>query len=456
MQKFLLFCFIALGTICGGCGSDSHSNNNDTADTGSGSTSTAITVKGSVTGNAYYADSSVMSKFLNTLIPETYATPINVPDKIVVFFDRGREQKAFDIDDEGGFEIDTSLFDEDDLVFLVVNSAFRKVFGHLNLNTHSDATLDFVDKSKLEHDLDLGEVDTENYCSSSVGIDSTTAFSSEALDELEKIAISDNALVLYQNIYRNPDYMAEIHALYNMPSIESAKEAFTEINEFSTSNLIGLRPVVATELSNFDDVDKDKIELYPPSVVRYTTARDGKFNTTADITRPVPATYKSADRNFYEFAFVDKFPIAGDWLLKFKEDTTTLGEFNFSAAYPYDQYGKSLVPVPQIKVNMDEDDKISSIDIKWSVFNGDTYEPISNAFMNSIATQENDDAEGGKFIAPLRISDGETIATFLCSTWNGTYVTSDNSSVTLPDEGSGRRINMSYYIGQASYQFMYQ
>lgn len=416
-----------------------------------GNTSAAPKISGSITGNGYVAFNK-MDIIINFLVADAYARDLSVdPDKIIVMYDGGSAQKSFTINSDGSFDIDTSLFDKNDLVIFVVNSTTKKVFGHLNLRSSADANLDYIDQSKLIDDLELGSVDTTNNCSSSTTLANTTAFSSQDLSKMEKIAISDNALILYQNIFVNPNYFAEIQALYNMDALDNIQGTFSNIVNFDTSNSIGLRPTIQTNLSAFDSVAYQGIYMYPPADVNYTTARDGVFDQLATTTSPVPATHKGTNNgNFYEFGFVETFP-EGEWLLKVDGSNEIKGKFSYGAAYPYNENGKSIIPVPQIRLNMDPSDtsKIKSVDVKWYIFNGAQYEEVNEEFMTSIATKWNS-SDG--FIAPLRNS-GQTLGEFKSATWIGNYTMSGDSSIGFT---SGNQINMSYNIGQVSYQFLFR
>lgn len=112
-------------------------------------------ITGSITGNGY-AKLDLFQKFMNGIITPAYAQDLNSPDKIVVMYDGAKAQKEFTINTDGSFEIDTGLLTKNDLVILVVRSSDKKVFGHLNLGTSSNNSLDYFDKSKLTDDLALG------------------------------------------------------------------------------------------------------------------------------------------------------------------------------------------------------------------------------------------------------------------------------------------------------------
>lgn len=417
-------------------------------------------ITGSITGNGY-AKLDLFQKFMNGIITPAYAQDLNSPDKIVVMYDGAKAQKEFTINTDGSFEIDTSLLTKNDLVILVVRSSDKKVFGHLNLGTSSNNSLDYFDKSKLTDDLALGSIDTENNCTSDTTLSSTTSFSSDDLAKMEKIAISDNAMILYQNKYKSPNYDLGIHALYNMESVNDIKGAYSNINDFNTSNLIGLRPTLRTQLDGYDNIDETELGIYPPSNVNFTTARDGNFNQVANATTALSSNYSQNrengnDDNWYEFGFCETFP-NGDWKLKLNGSDEVKAKFGLNGAYPYDTNGKSIVPVAQIKLNMDESDntKLKSIDVKWMVFNGSQYEQASEDTMNALATQDSESFPSKKE-APVRYWDGNTmqdVGRFESSTWNGSYTLSNSSSVTLP---ANARVNMNYYIGQVSYQFMFE
>ena len=191
LKKISLSLAVATALSFSGCGS---SSSNDTIPPAGDDSSTGKTITGIVGGNGN-AKNDIINRFLNSIITPLYAIDLNSPDAIIVMYDNGESQKEFPINADGSFEIDTSLLNKNDLVILVVNKANKKVFGNLNLATNSDAKLDYFDKSKLTDNLALGNIDTENNCSASTTLSSTSSFSSEDLAKMEKIAVSDNALI---------------------------------------------------------------------------------------------------------------------------------------------------------------------------------------------------------------------------------------------------------------------
>lgn len=443
-MKIALFTLVLFSLVS--CGSGDSDNNP--------SSSSKAKITGTITGNGY-ASISIIQRTFNFLVSKTYAASSSKPDAILVMYNKGNNYKEFPINDDGSFEIDTSLLSQDDLIIFVVNSITKEILGNINLATSSSAKLDLIDTSKLESDLNVGSIDLENNCCASTEtVNSVTSFSSDSIEILEDIAISDDSLLIYQNKYKSPDYKVEIQALYTMDALTDIQGSFSDINSFTSENLTGIRPTVGAQLTIYDNITENNIYLFPPENVNYTTQRDRIYNQVASMVSAIPATYKGTNNgNFYEFAFVDSFP-KGDWLLKIDGDTEVKGKFSFNGAYPYDSNGNSIIPVPQIKLNMDTQDnsKIKSIDVKWVIFDSSTYKEVSEEFMNSLAYQDH----GGKLIAALRSNYGQDIGIFESSTWNGNYTISNGASISLPTTVHERRINMAYNIGQVSYQYLFQ
>ena len=405
-------------------------------------TDTSKNLIGKISGNGY-ADRTKIERFIDLAIPKAYAVTTDQPDKIVII-SNGKTYK-YSISSDGSFTVKTADFTAGRMVALITNDTTKEVFGNLHLMaSNSSSSLDSIDSSKMNSDINFGTVNTSGAGSTAQitqTISGSNAFSSEDALVFDQVALSDNAMLLYQNIYRNPDIEAGIHALYNMGALADRIGSYSDINSFSNNNLIGLRPTIKTTNSEFNNIDKDNIFLYPPSDTNYTLSRYGNFNQVAGVNSGLPSTYSTHNEsNWYEFGFLKNFPV-GDWLLKITGSTEVKGKFHYAAAYPFNVNGYSIVPVPTIKLNMDTTDnsKLKSIDVKWYVYSDTGYKQVSNEYMNSIASQ---DTEGfpTKILAPLRNNYGQTLCSFYSNTWNGNYTTSDDSSITLPAEN--RRINM--------------
>ena len=96
MIKFFIFLlFILIGYGCAKKDSSSSSN------------SSSYKIKGVVLSS----NTSSRSNFLTSDVK---------PDKIIAMYNFGLSQKEFSIESDGSFEVDTNLFNKDDLVFFVV------------------------------------------------------------------------------------------------------------------------------------------------------------------------------------------------------------------------------------------------------------------------------------------------------------------------------------------------
>ncbi|HCV46116.1 MAG TPA: hypothetical protein DF909_08545, partial [Deltaproteobacteria bacterium] len=96
-------------------------------------------------------------------------------------YNHGKSNKEFTIQSDGGFEVDTSLLNRDDLVIFVVNSNSKTILGHLNLEATNEENLELLDSSKMESDLSLGDIDCADNCSSTETLSTTTSFKSSEL-----------------------------------------------------------------------------------------------------------------------------------------------------------------------------------------------------------------------------------------------------------------------------------
>jgi len=425
--------------------------------------STKIT--GDVTGNGY-ASNDIINKILDKLTTKAYAIGVDSPDKIVVMYDYGKKQKEFDINPDGSFEVDTNLFDKNDLIALVVNSNTKKVYGHLNLGTSTDAKLDFIDKSKLSKDLDLGSIDTENNCSSEETISSSSAFADGDLKDLEKIAIADDALVLYQNKYKNPDYESFLDADFILGTLSSIKDTYYPLNNFSQNNFKGVKPTVETILEKWIGKTKSQIKLYPPSDVNYTMDAFSD-NPTYQTATPAVGVYAiqdqhtASDYNFFDFPHFSNYP-EGDWLLK-DENGQVVATFSYTGANPFN--GNNIkIPIPKIKLNMNGD-IINSITIQWYIYNGNEYVEANDDIMNSIASQRFKDKITRGIFGYFQNYTGNQVVGLVYeeNKWNGTFYIYDEDKtakvtslkISTTDLNQTDELVLSYYIGGVRYKFMF-
>ena len=193
-------------------------------DSSSSSSSSSYKITGKISGNgassrSYFSTSSNSN-----------------PDKIVAMYNHGQSSKEFTIQSDGSFEVDTSLLDKDDLVVFVVNSTSKTIFGHLNLSAANDEKLELLEKSKMENDLELGEVNCTDNCSSEQTLSTTTAFKSSELDNLQNISRSDDPVALYSNNWRNPKLDASVSIQISLDNLTDIINNYGNIDNFSKTN----------------------------------------------------------------------------------------------------------------------------------------------------------------------------------------------------------------------------
>ena len=392
---------------------------------------------------------SRLEKTLQSVISEAYALS-GVPDQVVVMFNGGRDQQSFPIDATGHFEIDTQLLSGNDLVILVVDSSTKEVFGHLNIQSNSGHELDQIDTSLMDESIDMGIVSTATGLTSATNLDSTTSFNL-ATTVMEDIARTDDGVILSVNRYTNPEYITEVHAIFNMQDIDDIKNTFSDLDAFTPSSLREIRPTVVTTTNDWSGITEADIELYSP------TNWVNNNGDSKDASMPLSGTYYDSsfggqpDWQFYEFEGIESFP-EGDWLLKKSSSTDTEATFIYSATNPFNASDEIQVPAPELRVNI-TGTTISSIDVRWRIYDESTlsYKLAAEELMTSLASQDHD---GDNIEFALRTNMGNTIEIFTNSSWSGNFLSKSGSLSTLP--ASQRRFNIGYSIGQVSYQYLFE
>ena len=205
----------------------------------SSSSSASYKITGKITGNGISSRSSQATSSTSS------------PDKIVAMYNHGQSSKEFTIQSDGSFEVDTSLLNKDDLVIFVVNSTSKTIFGHLNLEASNDEKLELLDTSKMEKDLELGEVDCADNCSSAETLSTTTSFKSSELENLQNISRSDDPVALYSNNWRNPNLDASASIQFSLDNLTNVINNYGNIDNFSkTNNYNGMGPKISGSLAS--------------------------------------------------------------------------------------------------------------------------------------------------------------------------------------------------------------
>ena len=442
----------------------------------SSSTSASYKITGKITGNGISSRSSQATSSTSS------------PDKIVAMYNHGQSSKEFTIQSDGSFEVDTSLLNKDDLVVFVVNSTSKTIFGHLNLEASNDEKLELLDTSKMEKDLELGEVDCADNCSSAETLSTTTSFKSSELDNLQMISRSDDPVALYSNNWRNPNLDAQVYVSFSLDNLTNVINNYGNIDNFSkTNNYYGMSPKITGDLDSVGSLYTDNSSpftgggcvssslcingqaisafLYPPSAIKHSNKQPSSTSPTSDnlsydADNTTPIGLRSRDTVWWSNdgktiqvngPQVNTFP-AGDWKLT-HTDNTTLGIFEFVGAEPFDNASTFKAFIPSLKVNSDNSSgKLTSINLKfYTQSSTGSFDNVSTTFLESVAWNI--------FCVYVLKTDTNNSINFPGSD-NGNISTSSTEYEFAPTSdlqtNDIQRIICNYKIGQAQYSFFHE
>ena len=430
----------------------------------SSSTSASYKITGKITGNGISSRSSLATSATST------------PDKIVCMYNHGQSSKEFTIQSDGSFEVDTSLLDKNDLVIFVVNSTSKSIFGHLNLKASNDEKLELIDTSKMEKDLSLGNVDSTDNCSSTETLSTTTSFKSNELDNLQKISRNDDPVALYSNNWRNPNFDASANISFSLDNLTNVINNYSSVDNFSkTNNYNGIGPSITGQLDSAGSLYTDNSSpftdtgnavtayLYPPSAIKHSDKQPSSTSPTSDnlsydADNTTPIGLRSRDTVWWSNdgktiqvngPQVNNFP-AGDWRLTFT-DNTSMGDFEFVGADPFDNASTFKAFIPSLKVNSDSSGKLTSINVKYySQSSSGIFDNVSTTFLETVAWNI--------FCSYVLSTDNNTSynipgSDYNTSTTNTEYEFTPTSDLQTNDL---QRIICNYQIGQAKYSFFYE
>jgi len=431
----------------------------------SSSSSASYKITGKITGNGISSRSSQATSSTSS------------PDKIVAMYNHGQSSKEFTIQSDGSFEVDTSLLNKDDLVVFVVNSTSKTIFGHLNLEASNDEKLELLDTSKMEKDLELGEVDCADNCSSAETLSTTTSFKSSELDNLQKISRSDDPVALYSNNWRNPNFDASASIQFSLDNLTNVINNYGNIDNFSkTNNYNGMGPRISGSLASAGSLYTDNSSpftdtgnavtayLYPPSSIKHSNKQPSSTSPTSDnlsydADNTTPIGLRSRDTVWWSNdgktiqvngPQVNNFP-AGDWRLTFT-DNTSMGDFEFVGAEPFDNASTFKAFIPSLKVNSDNSSgKLTSINLKF-------YRQSSTGSFDNVTTTFFETVAWNIFCGYALKTDTNTGINFPGSDSNiSTSITEYEFAPTSDLQTNDiQRINCSYKIGQAQYSFAHE
>ena len=431
----------------------------------SSSSSASYKITGKITGNGISSRSSQATSSTSS------------PDKIVAMYNHGQSSKEFTIQSDGSFEVDTSLLNKDDLVVFVVNSTSKTIFGHLNLEASNDEKLELLDTSKMEKDLELGEVNSADNCSSEETLSTTTSFKSSELDNLQKISRSDDPVALYSNNWRNPNLDAPVSIQFTLDNLTNVINNYGNIDNFSkTNNYNGMGPKISGSLASAGSLYTDNSSpftdpgggvtayLYPPSSIKHSNKQPSSTSPTSDnlsydADNTTPIGLRSRDTVWWSNdgktvqvygPQVNNFP-AGDWRLTFT-DNTSMGDFEFVGAEPFDNSSTFKAFIPSLKVNSDNSSgKLTSINLKF-------YRQSSSGSSDNVTTTFFETVAWNIFCVYALKTDTNKGINFPGSDSNiSTSITEYEFAPTSDLQTNDiQRIICSYKIGQAQYSFFHE
>ncbi len=411
----------------------------------------------------------------------------STPDKIMAMYNHGKSNKEFTIQSDGSFEVDTSLLNRDDLVIFVVNSNSKTILGHLNLEATNEENLELLDSSKMESDLSLGDIDCADNCSSTETLSTTTSFKSSELDNLQKISRSDDAVALFSNNWRNPNLDAQLYVSFSLDNLTNVINNYGNIDNFSkTNNYHGMGPKITGDLDSAGSLYTDNSTpftdtgacvssnlcfqgspitayWYPPSAIKHSNKQPSQFETdnlSYDADNSTPIGLRSRDTIWWSNdgksiqvngPRVNTLP-AGDWRLTYT-DNTSIGNFEFVGADPFDNASKFKAFIPSLKVNSDNSSgKLTSINLKfYRQSSTGSFDNVSTTFLESVAWN---------IFCSYVLKSNTNSSTNFPGSDTGNISTSITEYEFAPTSdlqtNDLQRIFCSYKIGQAQYSFAHE
>ncbi len=475
MKKILNIFFISFFSLSIiSCAKKDSASSTPTTDTTSSSSSSSYKITGKISSSGTSSRSSFATSSAST------------PDKILAMYNHGKSSKEFTIQSDGGFEVDTSLLNKDDLVIFVVNSTSKTILGHLNLEASNEEKLELLDTSKMEGDLSLGDVDCSDNCSSGETLSTTTSFKSSELENLQNISRSDDAVALFSNNWRNPNLDAQLYVSFSLDNLTNVINNYGNIDNFSkTNNYHGMGPKITGNLDSAGSLYTDNSTpftdtgacvssnlcfqgspitayWYPPSAIKHSNKQPSQFETdnlSYDADNSTPIGLRSRDTVWWSNdgktigvygPQVDSLP-AGDWRLTYT-DNTSIGNFEFVGADPFDNASKFKAFIPSLKVNSDNSSgKLTSINLKfYRQSSTGSFDNVSKTFLESVAWNI--------FCSYVLKSNTNSSLNFPGSDSNIFTSSTEYKFVPTSDLQTNdlKRIFCSYKIGQAQYSFAHE
>ena len=333
----------------------------------------------------------------------------------------------------------------------------------------------------------LGEVNCTDNCSSEQTLSSTTAFKSSELDNLQNISRSDDPVALYSNNWRNPKLDASVSIQFSLDNLTDVINNYGNIDNFSkTNNYYGMSPKITGDLDSVGSLYTDNSSpftgggcvssslcfnggaitafLYPPSAIKHSNKQPSSTIPTSDnlsynADNVTPIGLRSRDTVWWSNdgktiqangPHVDTLP-AGDWRLT-HTDNTSIGNFEFVGADPFDNASTFKAFIPSLKINSDNSTgKLTSINVKL-------YRQSSTGSFDNVSTTFFETVTWNIFCSYVLKTDNNTSYNFPGSDSNISTSTTEYKFAPTSDLQTSdiQRIFCNYKIGQAQYSFSHE
>jgi hypothetical protein len=269
-------------------------------------------------------------------------------------------------------------------------------------------------------DIDLGELTmNSNEAQSSNTISDNAADFNLSLSQLKEMARTDNVLKTIKNLYANYDMSTGVYCTMNIvyqwfsldPSQISNKFADPAADNYITmGNLCYILNFNINDPANviYNNIaaTNDTLDLFPPATVYgisyygYNPADTNAWIRSTNNPGQFASSKVSLNDNNYAYFYLNAdqspitcnysyfgwLPVPGFWYLK-KNQSQVLATYDMAAGSPPDSNGHPYVYIPAVRLNVNPDKSISSIDIKWYYYGAGGYQEVTDFtdFNNAVA-----------------------------------------------------------------------
>ena len=309
-------------------------------------------------------------------------------------------------------------------ILLLVNTNAKSkkdmIVGYITLSDSSDSLL-WMPISDALGNINLGVLSQNgNEARSSATLSDEAGTFSLSLDQLEQIAKSDDVLKNIKNIFMNYNentgeyWILQPYFGWN-DNPSSIKNQWSNPDNLSFYGYAFYLSTNDTTNPTFSDVcqGNEIMRLYPPTTIHLIDNVSASFdNSTPIYTEKAPIEtdsggtqecsgkyfYLSKDNDSIEPGYMYNFIVgdsnllapdnqtqripSGYWTLKMYDNNTgnesTVAMFDLAVASPFDSEGNPTIFFPSVKVNVDDNDTIQSIQIKFYTFGSSGWAEVTD------------------------------------------------------------------------------